>query len=173
MESCSTPKSVKQFNIFFRFFNVATFYLDDSFAHTWHSLNQLHEIVTWNAFQTVLKEFPHILSIPTPFAVVTDNVCSLKYIEQCLCVFFNGRDDTVSKYILGVKIKTWRRLKTCWMQNTVSVWKINTCNSGWQHNDASRGRPPTYQSSCCMNWHVVHPIKGSDNESSTKSISYS
>ena len=33
-----------------RFFKVATLFLDDSFAHSWHSLNHLHE-VTWNAFQ--------------------------------------------------------------------------------------------------------------------------
>ena len=30
---------------------VATLCLDDSFAHSWHSLNQLHEVVTSNAFQ--------------------------------------------------------------------------------------------------------------------------
>ena len=29
----------------------ATLCLDDSFAHSWHSLSQLHEVVTWNAFQ--------------------------------------------------------------------------------------------------------------------------
>ena len=52
MESCSNQKSVKQFKIYFmRFFKVATLCLDDSFAHSWHSLNQLHEGVTWNAFQ--------------------------------------------------------------------------------------------------------------------------
>ena len=34
-----------------RFFKLATLCLDDSFAHSWHSLNQLHEVVTWNAFQ--------------------------------------------------------------------------------------------------------------------------
>uniref|UniRef100_A0A8C8IVX4 selenide, water dikinase n=2 Tax=Oncorhynchus tshawytscha TaxID=74940 RepID=A0A8C8IVX4_ONCTS len=34
-----------------RFFKVATLCLDDSFAHSWHSLNQLHEVFTWNAFQ--------------------------------------------------------------------------------------------------------------------------
>ena len=30
------------FNLCFRFFKVATLCLDDSFAHSWHSLNQLH-----------------------------------------------------------------------------------------------------------------------------------
>ena len=49
MESCSNQKSIKQ--IYFRFFKVATFCLDDSFAHSWHSLNQLNEVVTWNAFK--------------------------------------------------------------------------------------------------------------------------
>jgi glutathione peroxidase-family protein len=51
MESCSNQKSVKQIKIYFRFFNVATRCLDDRFAHSWHSLNQLREVVTWNAFQ--------------------------------------------------------------------------------------------------------------------------
>ena len=44
MEPCSNQKSVKQIQIYlyFRFFKVANLCLDDSFAHTWHSLNQLH-----------------------------------------------------------------------------------------------------------------------------------
>ena len=33
-----------------KFFKVATLCLD-SFAHSWHSLNQLHDVVTCNAFQ--------------------------------------------------------------------------------------------------------------------------
>ena len=52
MESCSNQKSVKQIKIYLRFFKVATLSLDDSFAHSWHSLNQLHELEgVWNAFQ--------------------------------------------------------------------------------------------------------------------------
>ena len=53
MESCSNQKSVKQIKIYFIFeiLQIATLCLDDSFAHSWHSLNQLHEVVTWNAFQ--------------------------------------------------------------------------------------------------------------------------
>ena len=47
MESCSSQKSVKQINL--RFFKVSTLCLD-RFAHSCHSLNQLYEIVTWNAF---------------------------------------------------------------------------------------------------------------------------
>ena len=34
MESCSNQKSVKQINIDFRFFKVATLCLDDSFEHS-------------------------------------------------------------------------------------------------------------------------------------------
>uniref|UniRef100_A0A673YXE2 B box-type domain-containing protein n=1 Tax=Salmo trutta TaxID=8032 RepID=A0A673YXE2_SALTR len=37
--------------LYLRLFKVATLCLDDSFAHSWHSLNQYHEVVTWNAFQ--------------------------------------------------------------------------------------------------------------------------
>jgi hypothetical protein len=43
MESCrNSKKSVKQIKIYFRLFKVAILFLDDSFAHSWHSLNQLH-----------------------------------------------------------------------------------------------------------------------------------
>ena len=40
MESGSNQKSVKQIKLDLRFFKVASH--DDSFAHAWHSLNQLH-----------------------------------------------------------------------------------------------------------------------------------
>ena len=36
--------------LYFRFFKVATFCFVDSFAHSWHFLNQIHEVVTWNGF---------------------------------------------------------------------------------------------------------------------------
>jgi hypothetical protein len=53
MESCSNQKSVKQIKEYFmvEIFQIATLCVNDSFAHSWHSLNQLHEVVTWNAFQ--------------------------------------------------------------------------------------------------------------------------
>jgi hypothetical protein len=58
MESCSNQKSVKQIEIYFMFeiLQIATLCLDDSFAHSWHSLNQLHEEVTW------LKDHVHIMA---------------------------------------------------------------------------------------------------------------
>ena len=34
-----------------RFFKVASRCLYDIIAHSWHSLNQLHEVVTWNGFK--------------------------------------------------------------------------------------------------------------------------
>jgi hypothetical protein len=37
--------------LYLRFLKVATLRLDDSFAHSWHSINQHHEVVAWNAFQ--------------------------------------------------------------------------------------------------------------------------
>ena len=49
MESCSIQRSVKQIKI--HFFKVATLTLDERFAHSWQSLNHLHEVITWNAFQ--------------------------------------------------------------------------------------------------------------------------
>ena len=52
-KKCSNQKGVKQIKIYFIFeiLQIAILCLDDSFAHTWHSLNQLNELVTWNAFQ--------------------------------------------------------------------------------------------------------------------------
>ena len=45
MESCSNQKSVKQIKIYFIFeiLQIATLCIDDRFAHSWHSLNQLQE----------------------------------------------------------------------------------------------------------------------------------
>ena len=43
MDSCSNQKCVKsKYILHLRFFKVSTLCLDDSFAHSWHSLNQLH-----------------------------------------------------------------------------------------------------------------------------------
>ena len=51
MASYSNQKSVIQIKINFMFeiLQIATLCLD-SFAHSWHTLNQL-EVVTWSAFQ--------------------------------------------------------------------------------------------------------------------------
>ena len=73
MESCSTQKSVKQIKIDVRFFNVDTLCLDDSVAHSWHSLNQLHlesfsnniEGVPINA-EHLLASFPSLCSPTYP-----------------------------------------------------------------------------------------------------------
>ena len=52
MESCSKKVLNKlKYILNLRFLKVATLCLDDSVAHSWRSLNQLHEVVTWNAFQ--------------------------------------------------------------------------------------------------------------------------
>jgi hypothetical protein len=49
----SKQKSVKQIQIYLIFDILQSSHpcLDDSFANAWYSLNQLHEVVTWNAFQ--------------------------------------------------------------------------------------------------------------------------
>ena len=56
MESCSNQKSVKQ-----RFFKVATLCLDDNFAHSWHSLNQLHLVCFSNRLEEVPTYGEHLL----------------------------------------------------------------------------------------------------------------
>ena len=57
MESCSNQKSVKQMKIDFRFFKLATLCLDDSFAHSWHSLNQFQ----LECFSNSLEGFPTLV----------------------------------------------------------------------------------------------------------------
>ena len=44
--------------LYLRLYKVAILCLDVSFAHSLHSLNQLHEVVTWNAFQLISISFP-------------------------------------------------------------------------------------------------------------------
>ena len=53
MESCSNQKNPKQIQIYviFEILQSSHSYIDDSFAQAWQSINQLHEVVTWNAFQ--------------------------------------------------------------------------------------------------------------------------
>ena len=63
MESCSNQKSVKQIkNRYFRFFKVATLCLDNSFAHSWHSLNQLHLECFSNRLEGVSTYAAHLLA---------------------------------------------------------------------------------------------------------------
>ena len=56
MESCSNKKSFQRNKIYFIFeiLKVANLCLDDSFAHYWHSLNQLH----LECFSNRLEEVP-------------------------------------------------------------------------------------------------------------------
>ena len=54
MELCIKQKSIKQTRICFIFFKVALFCFDEGFALSWRSLNQIHEVVTWNGFHEVV-----------------------------------------------------------------------------------------------------------------------
>ena len=45
-----------------RFFKVATICLDDSFAHSWHSLNLLHEECFSNSLEGVPTYAEHFLT---------------------------------------------------------------------------------------------------------------
>ena len=57
-------KSVKQINIYLYlgFFKVDTFCLGDSFAHAWHSLNQLHLECFSNNLEGVPTYAEHLLA---------------------------------------------------------------------------------------------------------------
>ena len=61
MESCSNQRRVEH-NIYFIFFKVATLFLDDSIAHSWHSLNQLHLEFFSNSLEGVLTHAEHLLA---------------------------------------------------------------------------------------------------------------
>ena len=58
MESCSNQKSV----LYLRFFKVATLCLGDSFADSWHSLNQLHLECFSNSLEGVPMYAEHLLA---------------------------------------------------------------------------------------------------------------
>lgn len=74
----------------FRFFKVATFCFEDSFAHSWHCLTQRYEVVTWNSFPTVLKEFPEALS-------------------TCCLIFLNSAVQLIANYLKSVQVGgCWR-----------------------------------------------------------------
>jgi hypothetical protein len=75
MESCSNQRSVKQIKIYLdlRFFKVATRCLDDSFAHSWHSLNLLHE----SCFSNSLEGDPTYCMLSTCWLLFLHSVVQL------------------------------------------------------------------------------------------------
>ena len=63
MESRSNQRSVKsKYILDFRFFKVATLCHDNSFAHSWHSLNQFHEECCSNSLEKVPTYAEHFLA---------------------------------------------------------------------------------------------------------------
>jgi hypothetical protein len=66
MESYSN-QSVKQIKIYFRFFKVATLCLDDNFAQSWYSLNQLHLECFSNSLEGVPTNAEHLLAAVLSF----------------------------------------------------------------------------------------------------------
>ena len=51
-----------KYMLYLRFFKVATLCLDDSFAHAWHSLNQLHLECFPNSLEGVPTYAEHLLA---------------------------------------------------------------------------------------------------------------
>jgi hypothetical protein len=68
MESCSNQKRKEKvlnkstFILYLTFFKVATLRLDDSFAHSWHSLNQIKLECFFNSVKGVLTYAEHLLA---------------------------------------------------------------------------------------------------------------
>ncbi|CAJ0948335.1 unnamed protein product [Ranitomeya imitator] len=97
-----------------RFFKVATFFFDDCFAHSWHSLDELQEVVTRNGFPTILKEFPEMLSTCWPFCLhsaiqLTPN--HLDLVQIFIVYFIAGIKkldaDWVEGYSMGSLSRHW------------------------------------------------------------------
>jgi hypothetical protein len=67
MESCSNQTSVKHIKIYFTFkiLQIATLCLDDSFAHAWNSLNQLHLECFTNSLEGVPTYAEHLAAFPS------------------------------------------------------------------------------------------------------------
>ena len=56
-----------KYTLYLRFFKVATLCFDDSFAHSWHSLNQLHLEYFSNSLEGVPSYADHLLAaFPSP-----------------------------------------------------------------------------------------------------------
>ena len=55
-------KSKYIYHFYLRFFKVATLCLDDSFAHSWNSLKQLHLDCFSNSLETVPTYAEHMLA---------------------------------------------------------------------------------------------------------------
>ena len=64
MESCSNQKRAKQIKIYsiFEILQIATLCLDDSFAFSWHSLNELHLECFSNSLEGVPTYAEHLLA---------------------------------------------------------------------------------------------------------------
>ena len=77
-KKCETTENMS----YCRFFKVATFCFDYCFAHSWHSLDELQEVVTWNGLPTVLKEFPErCLALVGPFAFCLRSSSPLNHLD--------------------------------------------------------------------------------------------
>ena len=63
-KKCSNQKGVKQIKIYFIFeiFQIAILCLDDSFTHSWHSLNKLHLECFSNSLEGVPTYAEHLLA---------------------------------------------------------------------------------------------------------------
>ena len=64
MESYSNQKIVKQtkYIVYLKFFKVDTLCLEDSFAHSWHSLNQIHMECFSNSLEGIPTYAEHLLA---------------------------------------------------------------------------------------------------------------
>ena len=139
-----TKKSFKQIRIYLRFFKVATLCLDDSFAHV------LSTSFTWNAFPTVLKEFPHMLS-------------------TCWLLFLHSAIKLIPNHLNWVEIGWLWRPGPCstdaalhhthsWSNSPYTAWRCVGSLSCWKTNDSPAKRKPDGMAYRCRMWRLETKI---------------
>ncbi|XP_073499013.1 syntaxin-binding protein 3 isoform X2 [Phyllobates terribilis] len=86
---------------YYRFFKVATFCFDDCFAHSWHSLDDLQEVVTGNSFH---------------FTVVEDLYKARQPVEDLKAIYFiSPSEKSVDCIVMDLKDKSSCKYKSAYI----------------------------------------------------------
>jgi hypothetical protein len=103
---------------------------------TLHTLGILSTSFTWNAFPTVLKEFPHILS-------------------TCWLLFFHSAVLLIPNHTNSVEVGwLWRpdhlmQHSPSWSNSPYTAWRCVGSLSCWKTNDSPTKRKPDGLADCC------------------------
>jgi hypothetical protein len=98
----STTARVERFSYGELYRGRATLCLDDSIADSWHSLNQPHEVVTWNAFISICLTFFWLLH--DTIRVISVLMSSLLFWSYILLVMLGRQPSGLVTVRLQVRI---------------------------------------------------------------------